>query len=91
MSQAAEPELVAAMRALLLRDWDPIGIAREPAAQDEYDTYAEETARLLSAGAEFTSVEAYLRAVVRNDMRMDHDPADYPALMSKMAALRTGD
>jgi hypothetical protein len=28
-----------AIREILLRDWDPIGIAHIPEAQDEYDSY----------------------------------------------------
>lgn len=91
MAQAAKPEWIAALRTLLLRDWDPVGIAGEPAAQDEYDAYAAETARRLLAREPLAEIETYLRAIVRNDMRMDRDTADYPALMSKMAALRTGD
>ena len=31
-----------AIRGVLLRAWDPIGVADEPAAQDEYDGYAHE-------------------------------------------------
>jgi hypothetical protein len=31
-----------AIRAILLREWDPIGIADEPHAQDEYDSYIHE-------------------------------------------------
>ena len=32
---------------ILLREWDPIGIADEPAAQDEYDSYVAEIHGLL--------------------------------------------
>ena len=32
----------AAIRAILLREWDPIGIADDPHAQDEYDGYIHE-------------------------------------------------
>lgn len=31
-----------AIRVILLREWDPIGVASEPAAQDEYDGYIHE-------------------------------------------------
>jgi len=31
-----------AIRHILLREWDPIGVADEPAAQDEYDGYVHE-------------------------------------------------
>ena len=32
----------AAIRLILLREWDPIGVSDEPAAQDEYDSYIHE-------------------------------------------------
>jgi hypothetical protein len=31
-----------AIRVILLREWDPIGVAEEPDAQDEYDSYIHE-------------------------------------------------
>ena len=31
-----------AIRGILLREWDPIGVADEPEAQDEYDGYIHE-------------------------------------------------
>jgi len=31
-----------AIRGILLREWDPIGVAEEPDAQDEYDSYIHE-------------------------------------------------
>lgn len=37
----------AAIRVILLREWDPIGVAEEPAAQDEYDGYVHEIHGLL--------------------------------------------
>jgi hypothetical protein len=36
-----------AIREILLREWDPIGIAEEPDAQDEYDSYVHEIHGLL--------------------------------------------
>ena len=32
----------AAIRQILLHDWDPIGVAHVPEAQDEYDSYIHE-------------------------------------------------
>lgn len=91
MVETASASKKDALRALLLRDWDPIGIADEPAAQDEYDTYADDIAQRLSTGATLAEIESYLRNVVLDRMRMEDDPADYPALMTKIAALRSGD
>ena len=36
-----------AIRRILLRDWDPIGVADLPQAQDEYDSYIAEVYGLL--------------------------------------------
>ncbi len=36
-----------AVRAILMRDWDPLGINRFPLAIDEYDEYARAIVRLL--------------------------------------------
>lgn len=36
-----------AIHAILLREWDPIGIADEPNAQDEYDSYIHEVHGML--------------------------------------------
>jgi hypothetical protein len=91
MVEAASASKKEVLRTLLLRDWDPIGIGNEPAAQNEYNAYADDVAQRLSAGATLREIESYLRAVVHERMRMDNDPADYPALMSKIAALRSGD
>ena len=37
----------AAIREILLRDWDPIGVADVPEAQDEYDSYISQIYGLL--------------------------------------------
>lgn len=36
-----------AIRAVLLREWDPIGVANVPEAQDEYDGYIHEIHAML--------------------------------------------
>jgi hypothetical protein len=36
-----------AIRQVLLRDWDPIGVAHVPEAQDEYDSYVSQIYGLL--------------------------------------------
>src|SRR3954467_7649705 len=49
------------LRELLLREWDPIGIARIADAQeDEYEHYAGQLARRLRAGASDEEVAAGL-------------------------------
>jgi len=51
-------EIMAAIRTILLNDWDPIGIARNPEwPRDEYDAYIGEIYRFLVRGesAEFVA------------------------------------
>jgi hypothetical protein len=39
-----------ALKQVLLLDWDPIGVAEFPEAQDEYDSYLPSVVALLSSG-----------------------------------------
>jgi hypothetical protein len=64
------------LRELLLREWDPIGIARIADSQlDEYEHYAGQLARRLRAGASEEEVAAVLEGF-RSDMGLE--PSDEP-------------
>ncbi|HTZ80046.1 MAG TPA: hypothetical protein VMC10_19200 [Stellaceae bacterium] len=55
---------LALVREVLMREWDPIGIAGEPAAMDEYDTYALKAALMVVEGnASAEALAAYLMLV----------------------------
>jgi len=54
---------LAAIRELLLREWDPIGVADVPEARSEYDAYAPRVYGLLARGAPAEEVAAYLAAL----------------------------
>jgi hypothetical protein len=54
----------AAIRRILMEDWDPIGVRDWPDAVTEYDTYVGGVGEMLHEGASAAEVEAYL-----NDMR----------------------
>ena len=45
---------------ILLRHWDPIGIADEPEAQDEYEGYVGGVYRLLASGASAQQIAEHL-------------------------------
>ena len=55
-----------AIRRVLLRDWDPIGVRDAPEAQDEYDGYVGGVYRLLAAGAAESDLAEHLT-------RIEHD------------------
>jgi hypothetical protein len=61
------------IRTLLLADWDPIGIADEPRAQDEYDAYIGPILRLLAGSEARVRVSDYLMRVERERMGLAGD------------------
>jgi len=48
------------IREILLRDWDPIGVAEVREAQDEYDSYVADVYRLLSRRASANELFEFL-------------------------------
>jgi hypothetical protein len=52
-----------AIRHLLMTKWDPIGVADEPMAADEYDSYIGEIFELLERDAQRESIEEHLRDI----------------------------
>lgn len=48
------------IRRILLADWDPIGVANEPAARSEYDRDALALYGMLATGASDAELESYL-------------------------------
>ena len=44
----------------LLRNWDPIGVKREPQARNEYDAYVAGVYRLLASGATARHIAEHL-------------------------------
>lgn len=61
-------EIQESIRHILLHDWDPIGVADEPQAQDEYDSYIGGVYRLLASGASTTQVAEHLARVEHDSM-----------------------
>jgi hypothetical protein len=59
-----------AIRDILLRDWDPIGVADVPEAQDEYDGYVEPVYGLLAQGSSANEIATYLATVQRDAMEI---------------------
>jgi hypothetical protein len=59
-----------AIRLVLLRDWDPIGVRDAPQAQDEYDGYVGGVYRLLASGATVSELAEHLLQIERESMRL---------------------
>ncbi len=55
--------MMEAVRDVLLREWDPIGVAHHPECSDEYDRYARTICRCLAEGIDEFKLTAYLSQV----------------------------
>jgi len=65
------------VRAILLNDWDPIGIAAIPQAADEYDRYVGHLAQMVVAGSPISDLSDHLIRIEVKDMGLkgNHDRA----------------
>jgi hypothetical protein len=75
---------------ILLRDWDPIGVAHVPEAQDEYDAYIAEVYRLVSRRASSQQVFDYLWWVETQHMALRGDRQRTERVAQRLAELAEG-
>ena len=61
---------VDAIKALLLHEWDPIGVSGVEGAEDEYDRYALEVCKMLGEGADAPAIAHYLNWVITTWMSL---------------------
>lgn len=78
----------AAIRRILLTEWDPIGVAGIPEARDEYDGYAAGVYQRLAAGATDDEMTAYLLHLETGSMGLRGDPARARASARRLLGLR---
>jgi len=57
-------KLYAPAREILMREWDPIGVAGIPEAADEYDSYIPGALSVLHRGGDQATVASYLDRIV---------------------------
>lgn len=78
-----------AIRQILLREWDPIGVCEIAEAQDEYDAYVAEVYRLLSRRVGAQEIFDYLWWLERDHMGLSGDRQRTRGIAEKLAALVT--
>jgi len=84
--QIQSREILEQIRAILLQEWDAIGIRDTQGPQDEYDSYADEILAILSARETTTEViAAHLLQIATDKMALRHTPA-LMALCARTAA-----
>lgn len=63
-----QDDLSKGVRALLLREWDPVGVGSEKKAADEYDTYVPQISGMILRGDTAATLARYLLQVERVQM-----------------------
>jgi len=75
----------ARVRDILMRDWDPIGVAGIPEAADEYDAYVDKTyVMLMDQRATAEAISAYLFEIATKHMGLSNI-ADLAACSDRVA------
>lgn len=59
---------LAAVREILFREWDPIGVNDNPNCRDEYDSYAPTICRMLAENVDDRRLAAHLSRLQRESM-----------------------
>ncbi|QEH34902.1 hypothetical protein OJF2_34470 [Aquisphaera giovannonii] len=80
---AGVKHLMEAVRQVLLREWDPIGVADNPACFDEYDRYARTICRYLEEGVDEFKLTAYLGQVQTVGMGLSRADAERDKLVAR--------
>ena len=75
------------VRAVLLNDCDPIGVAGIPQAADEYDTYAAPIARMIVAGNSISELANHLVEIEVDAMGLKGDQDRARIVATKLLSL----
>jgi hypothetical protein len=75
------------IREVLLRHWDPVGVAAEPQGRDEYDAYIGGVYRLLSDGATPLVVSEHLARIEVEQMGLAISADKLLPVAQKLCAL----
>ena len=75
------------VRAILLNDWDPIGVAGVREAADEYDSYAAAIARMIVAGASISELANHLVEIESGEMGLKGDQHQACVVAAKLRSL----
>ena len=80
--------LFARIREVLLRDWDPMGLADAPGTPDDYDAVARELHALVTdRSATVERIAAYLRWIEREQMGLQRRPGMATGAAERLMAL----
>ena len=76
-----------AIKRLLLREWDPIGLSDCDGAERHYDNYALRVFEMLKEGVDATAIASYLTRVVTTELLLTASPECDRAIATKIIAI----
>jgi hypothetical protein len=81
------PSELAAIKRLLLHEWDPIGLSNCDGAESHYDAYALRVFEMLKERADPIAIASYLTRVVTTELLMTANPEWDRAIAAKVVAI----
>ena len=78
----------AAIRTVLLTEWDPIGVSQVPEAQDEYDSYVGGVYKLLITHANRNELFLHLWQIETEHMGLSGNRQQTEAIVDRLLKLR---
>ena len=78
----------AAIRTILLEEWDPIGVSLIPEAQDEYDSYVGGVHRLLITHVDRAALFLHLWQIETEHMGLAGSRQHTEAIVDRLLSLR---
>jgi hypothetical protein len=85
------PSELEAIKRLLLREWDPIGLSDCDGAESHYDSYALRLSEILKEGADVMAIANYLTQVVATELFLTACPECDRAIAAKVVAIMRPD
>ena len=83
-------ELMAEVRSILLKEWDPIGVSEFPSAQNEYDAYVLGVSKMICSGPSVEQLYGHLHWIECERMGLDGDDIKTRNIAIKLAQLVRG-
>jgi hypothetical protein len=83
------PGRLDAIREILLREWDPIGVNEFAGAQDEYDGYVDEINELLQQRASADAIFVWLWSIETEHMMLEGDRQQTARVAERLAGFAT--
>jgi hypothetical protein len=84
-------DLFPLVREVLLHQWDPIGVAKIPAAHDEYDRYARRICERIKRGDDVRKLATYLLDLEMRSMGLAGNAARCDRVAASLTTLIKGD